>query len=188
MPPAARETPDVNGHHRKGRHPGRHHVETGPGPTRPGGSGRSDHLRHTVSVSLARPLRNSPLRQAGSAAGSSNPAARGAFLHPNPSMAPTGCPQAAIPGGLPPQTTPEPGPSKRGPASGPQRLARSAGVPPNSPASVSFAYGGCRLAHAGGLQGTNRPSPVFVSSMSITSGSLSTCGLVMCQANLYSCW
>ena len=31
----------------------------------------------------------------------------GAFLHPNPGMAPTGCPQAAIPGGLPSQTTPD---------------------------------------------------------------------------------
>ena len=31
--------------------PGRHHVEAEPGPIGPGGSGGSDHLRHTVSVS-----------------------------------------------------------------------------------------------------------------------------------------
>ncbi len=36
----------------------------------------------------------------------------GAFFHPNPSMAPTGCPQAAIPGRLPPQTTPDTRPLK----------------------------------------------------------------------------
>ena len=37
------------------RHTGRHHVEAEPGPIGPGGSGGSDHLRHTVSVSRARP-------------------------------------------------------------------------------------------------------------------------------------
>ena len=137
MPPAAREAPDVNGHHRRGHHPGRHHVETGPGPISPGGSGRSDRLRHTVSVSRARPLRNSPLRQSGSRNGwllQPGPPA-GAFLHPNPGMLPTGCPQATIPGGLPPHTTPVPGPLKHVPASGQQRPARTAGAPTNSPDS-----------------------------------------------------
>ena len=40
----------TRGHHRRGRHPGRHHVQAEPGPIGPGGSGGSDHLRHTVSV------------------------------------------------------------------------------------------------------------------------------------------
>ena len=91
------------------RTPGRHHVETGPDPIRRGGSGRSDHLRHVVSVSRARLRRNSPLRQSGSRNGcvlQPGPPA-GAFLHPNPSITPTGCPQAAISGRLPPQTTPD---------------------------------------------------------------------------------
>ena len=53
------------GRHRPGKNPGRdtggHHVEAEPGPIGPGGSGGSDHLRHTVSVSRARHRRNSHL-------------------------------------------------------------------------------------------------------------------------------
>ena len=49
---------------------------------------------------------------------------------------------------------PVPDPPKRGArfcpaASSQQRLARSTGAPPNSPASVSFVYGGCRLSCRG---------------------------------------
>ena len=102
MPPAAREAPDVNSHHRRGCRPGRHHAQTGPGPSDPSGSDRSDHLRHTVSVSRARPLRNSPLRQSDS---------RNSWVQParpqERSSIPTGYPQAAIPGGPAPQTTPD---------------------------------------------------------------------------------
>ena len=40
----------------------------------------------------------------------------------------------------------------------------------------------------GGTHGLNRLSPVFVSSMSITSGNGSICGLRIDQASRYSCW
>ena len=48
-------------HHRRGRHADHHHVQAEPGPIGAGGSGGSDHLRHTLSVSRARLRRNSHL-------------------------------------------------------------------------------------------------------------------------------
>ena len=53
------------GHHRRGRHPDHHHVQAEPGPIGAGGSGGSDHFRHTLSVSRARLRRNSHLCQSG---------------------------------------------------------------------------------------------------------------------------
>ena len=155
MPPAARETPDVNGHHVKGRHPGRHHVETGPGPIGPGGSGRSDHLRHTVPVSRARTLRNSPLRQSGPRNGWLLQPGRPRSIPPSqPRHGPNRLPPARDFRRAPASNHPVPDPPKRGArfcpaASSQQRLARSTGAPPNSPASVSFVYGGCRLSCRG---------------------------------------
>ena len=79
-----------------GRHPSRHHVEAGPGPIDPGGIGRSDHLRHTVSVSWARLRQNSPLRQSDSSNGRLlQPAARGSL----PPSQPRDGPNQLPPGG-----------------------------------------------------------------------------------------